>query len=182
MRKQIALAAAAALAACVAPRGAADSTSAPPAAGVEVDPPAGWKLVAPDASVVSDTVLVVQGPLGASDLRPAVEMSRRELSAADRKRKPAHILTALALEIVQTFAAFDATGQPEEVEVAGLPAATLRMDLTEMLPDGTEAERSARFFAIVRGSQLWVVRCFGPRDRSADTDFDKILASISFQD
>jgi hypothetical protein len=148
--------------------------------GLEVDRPAAWEFIPPDSSVVPDTVVVLQGPIGDSDLRPSVEISRRSLSAADRKRKPAHLLTALTLEIVQTFTAFDAMGEPQDMQIAGLPGAMMRMNLTEMLPDGVSVERSARFYVAVGSDDLWVIRCFGPADESAAPAFDAIVASLRF--
>lgn len=148
--------------------------------GLSVSRPRGWSFVVPDASVVADTVVILQGPLGGGDLRPTVEISRRELSAADRRRKPADILRVLTLELKQTFAAADADGQPAEIELAGQPAALLRIHLTETFSDGAEVERAARVYAVVQPGQMWIVRCFGPADGSAEPAFDAIVGSIAF--
>ena len=64
-------------------------------------------------------------------------------------------------------------------KVGGVPAALMRMKLTEMLPDGADVERVARFYAIIQGEQMWVLRCFGPPDGSADAAFDAIVGSIT---
>jgi len=133
--------------------------------GLKVDRPTEWEFVIPDTSVMPDTVVILHGPIAEHDMRPSVEISRRELAAADRKRKAEHILTATALEIVQTFAAFETTASPADIQVAGKPASMMQMKVSEQLPDGAQVERAARFIVIVDDAQIWVVRCFGPHPR-----------------
>ena len=67
---------------------------------------------------------------------------------------------------------------PEDIKVAGHDAARVSLKFTEALPDGTSVQRAARFYGIVDGGKIWVVRCLGPTDGSAEPAFDEIVASL----
>jgi hypothetical protein len=146
--------------------------------GLSVDRPGQWLFVNPDPSVAADTVVILQGPVGDKALAPVVEIGRRALSAADQRRSPSHILTALAGEIAQTYDTFELKGEAAEVQVGGRPASRLDMTLVETLSDGAQESRLAQVYAVVDGEQLWLVRCFGPADGSAGAAFDAIVQSI----
>ena len=61
---------------------------------------------------------------------------------------------------------------------SGKPAAVIRLNYTESLPDGAEVKRAGQFYGIVKGGDIWVIRCMGPEDGSSDADFQAILGSI----
>ena len=150
--------------------------------GLSVERPDGWRFLAPDHSVFPDTLVILQGATGSHSMAAVVEIGQRKIAVADQRRPPSHILTALAMEMVQTFAAFDTTGSPEDVTVAGKPGSMFRMTLTEQLPDGGTADRLTRIYGIVDEADIWLVRCLGPTDKSAEADFDKIVASLKIGD
>ncbi|MEZ4273236.1 MAG: hypothetical protein R3C68_17910 [Myxococcota bacterium] len=147
--------------------------------GFTIARPSGWAFLAPDASVGNDTVIILQGPANESALAPVVEVSRRALSAHDQRRKPAHILTQAVTEVVQLFESFESVGEPTDVEIAGLPAARLSMAFTEQLAEGGEVKRAARFYGVVHGGKIWLIRCMGAENGSTDADFQKIVQSIT---
>lgn len=149
--------------------------------GLTVVRPEGWEFIAPvpDASVPPDTLIVIQGPIGDHTLAPVVEISRRELAAADRRRNPEHILQALVSEMVQTFEGFETTAGPEPAEIDGKAGTSIFMVFTEGLPDGGSVDRSARFYGVVVGDSIFIIRCIGPADKSADGAFDAIVSSVS---
>ncbi len=148
--------------------------------GVKVEAPSGWSFVEPDASVAKDTVIILQGPAGNEPVVPVVEIGRRALSAMDQRRKPAHVLTATVTELVQTFEGFEGTSEPADVQIAGRTGSRMDMKITEQMPDGTSAQRAARFYGVVDNDSLYLVRCLGPTDGSADSAFDAIIGSIAF--
>jgi hypothetical protein len=141
----------------------------------------GWTFITPDGTMARDTAIILQGPEGKEALAPAVEVSRRQLTARDRRRKPSHILTQMTTEIVQTFDGFEMVGTPEDIELAGKPAAIVRIKFTESLPDGVDVQRAGRFYGLVNGENIWVIRCLGAQDGSNDGDFDKIIASLRLE-
>lgn len=156
----------------------ADSFSAH---GLTVERPAGWEFITsvPDASVAPDTFVVIQGPFGEHTLAPVVEISRRELAVADRRRNPEHILQALVSEMLQTVEGFETTAGPQPAEVGGRAGASISITFTEGLPDGGSVGRSARFYGVVVGDGMFIIRCIGPQDGSADRTFDAVIGSIS---
>jgi hypothetical protein len=143
--------------------------------------PEDWQFVAPDTSVASDTLVILQGPIGTQVLAPVIEISRRPLEAADRRRSVEHLLTATTLELVQTFSAFADVSEPQNITLAGQPAAVIEMKLTEQLPDGLEVERSARFYGLMHSGAMWIIRCLGPADGSLGADFDAIIRTIELE-
>lgn len=170
------------LLACGGPKGAGPGASggASGASAPQVSPPAGWVHIPPDSSVAPDTVAIYQGPAAEGPVAPSVEISRRELKAADRRRKPSHILTTLVTEMVQYFDGFEMIGAPEEVTLAGHSASRIKLKYTETLPDGASVDRLGRFYGVVMGGTLWIIRCMGSADGSAEADFDTIIDSLSF--
>src|SRR5688572_6912923 len=54
--------------------------------GMSVKRPEGWMWVATDGSLTSDTLVVLQGPVGQDQLAPAVEIGRRPLDARTQRR------------------------------------------------------------------------------------------------
>lgn len=148
--------------------------------GMTIDRPSQWTFVTPDTTTSPDTAVILHGPIGSASLAPTVEVARRQLTAADRRRAPAQILTALVTEIAQTFDGFEAQGSPADVEVGGRKAARMDVALTESLADGTEERRAAQIYAIVDGEQLWVVRGFGPGDGSANGQIETVVKGIHF--
>lgn len=148
--------------------------------GMTIDRPPQWTFVQPDASVAADTAVILHGPIGNASLAPVVEVARRPLAAADRRRAPQQILSALVTEIAQTFDGFEAQGSPTDVDVGGRKAARMDIGLTESLADGTEEKRAAQLYAIVDGEQLWVVRGFGPGDGSANEQIASVVKGIRF--
>jgi len=167
--------------------GSADAAPAAPAAdastfsahGMTVSRPDGWSFIPPDPTVGPDTVVVLQGPHSESPLAAAVEISRRSLSARDQRRKPAHVLTQLVTEMVQLFDGFEMVGQPEDITLAGKDAATVRLKFTETLPEGGTVERSGRFYGVIEGANIWVIRCLGAVDGSDDAAIEQVIASIN---
>jgi len=149
--------------------------------GLTVTRPDGWQFAAPDSSLAKDTVISMTGPLGEHVLAPAIEVGRRPLSVSDRRLQPSHILLPLTLEIVQFFESFDMVGSPEDIQVAGLPAALVRVNFTEMTADGQEVSRSARIYGIVNDDQVWVIRCMGPADGSSDQTFDAVINTLAIE-
>ena len=149
--------------------------------GLTVERPADWQFISPvpDATVVPDTFVVMQGPAGHHTLAPAVEISHRTLQAADRRRNPEHVLQALVSEMVQILEGFETTAGPEPATVGGQPGARIFMFFTEGLPEGGSIERSARFYGVVNDEDVFIIRCIGPKDGSADGVFDAIVSSIS---
>lgn len=148
--------------------------------GMHLSRPEGWVWIAPDGSLTGDTLIVLQGPFGADEVAPAVEISRRPLDARAQRRKPSAILTQVTTEIVQVFDGFEMVGTPADIEVAGLPAAELRLRYTESLPDGQSVSREGRFYGIVHGDSIWIIRCLGAADGSHDPQFDQILTRFTF--
>ena len=148
--------------------------------GLTISRPEGWVFIQPDSSVGPDTVLLMQGPIGDATLAPTVEISRRTLTASQQRRKPSHILTQMTTEIVQYFDGFEMIGAPEDLKLGGVDASQLSLKYTETLPDGEAVPRLGKFFGIVRGQYIWVIRCMGSPDGSNDGDFDKVLATVSF--
>ncbi len=162
------------------PAAVAADASSYSAYGMTIDRPSQWHFVQPDSSVGPDTQVILHGPIGSASLAPTVEVSRRQLSAADQRRQPAQILTAMMGELSQTFDSFEAQGEVADVEVGGKKAARLNVTLTESLSDGTEERRAAQLYAIVDGQQLWVVRGFGPGDGSANGQISEVVKGIHF--
>ncbi len=148
--------------------------------GIKLTRPNDWTFVNADPSVAPDTLIIVQGPAGISPTAPVVEVSRRKLSAIDQRKKPISILSSMVAEMAQLFEGFETVGSPEEVQVAGTPASRLSLKYTESMPDGTEAAHAARFYGIVRGDTIWVIRCIGPADGSAEGACENIVGSIEF--
>lgn len=148
--------------------------------GFTVERPPQWTFVAPDTSVAADTVVILQGPIGNTTLAPVVEVARRPMTAADRRRAPAQILSAMITELGQTFDGFEAQGGVEDVEVGKRKAARINVNLTESLSDGTEERRAAKLYAIVDGEQIWVVRAMGPGDGSAGNQLDHVVSLMHF--
>ncbi len=148
--------------------------------GLTVGRPDGWQFIAPDQSLSPDTVVLLQGPIGDHALAPVVEIGRRPLTASDRRVRSDHILTATTVEFMQLLNSFTADSEPQEINLGDRPAAVMRAQITEMLPNGAIEERQARFYATVDVDQVWLVRCLGPRDGSADTAFDAIIGSLAF--
>lgn len=147
--------------------------------GLSVSRPSSWQFVTPDKSVAPDTVVILQGPIGDKQvLAPAVEISKRALDAAQRRRKASHVLTQMVTEVVQLFDGFEMVGSPEDMQLAGKDAARVQLKYSESLPDGGSTERAAQFYGIVDNDKIWVIRCVGPMDGSANADFDAILKSI----
>lgn len=147
---------------------------------MRVERPDQWQFVAPDDSVAADTVIILQGPVGDHLLAPVIEISRRPLTAADRRRRPVHLLTSLMTETVQYFAGFEVKGEPQPLEVGGKPGAQVRMRLTEMLEDGQTVARRAQFYGVVTGGDMWLIRCIGPADGSVSGVFSQVIESLSF--
>lgn len=139
----------------------------------------GWSFLQPDGSVGQDTVVVLQGPFDDAALAPAVEISRRALDARNQRRKPAHILTEVVTELVQIFDGFEMIGTVDDVQLGGKPGAMVRMRYSESLPDGAQAERLGRFYGVVNGGNIWIIRCMGASDGSNDAEFDRIVASLA---
>jgi hypothetical protein len=133
----------------------------------------------PDASVSPDTFVILQGPFGEHTLAPVVEISRRGLTAADRRRDPDHVLQVLVSEMVQTVEGFETTAGPDAIEIGGRTGARIFVTLSESQPDGSSVDRSARFYGVVVGDSIFIVRCLGPKDGSADGAFDEVVGSIS---
>lgn len=148
--------------------------------GLTVERPPQWTFVTPDASVSADTVVILQGPIGSSTLAPVVEVARRPMTAADRRRAPAQILSAMITELGQTFDGFEAKSGVQETEVGKKRAARVDVNLTESLSDGTEEKRSAKLYAIVDGEQIWVLRAMGPGDGSADGQLENVVNRMHF--
>ena len=161
------------------PAVAADASSFS-AHGLTVQRPDGWRFVSPDSTVPPDIVAMLQGPAGSHALAPVVEIARRPLGAADSRTNPERILVTTALELQQTAQGFDLQASPTEITLAGNPASVLRATVTELLPTGEEEKRALRIYATVHGSQVWLVRCMGPQDGSADADFDAVVGSLAF--
>lgn len=149
--------------------------------GLTIKRPDGWTFIEPDASMAPDTVIVMQGPAGDQALAPAIEISRRALDARQRRRKPAHILTQMTTEIVQVFDGFEMHGSPDDIDIAGQSGAVVKLTYTESLPDGAEVKRGARFYGIVHGDSIWVVRCIGAPDGSNDPEFEAIVKTVTIQ-
>ena len=156
----------------------ADSFSAH---GFSVTRPHGWSFVKPDESVVSDTLVILQGPHGEQALAPAVEFSRRPLSARDQRRSPTHVLTQLMLETAQIFEGFEVVGEPEDIDVGGHSAARIRLKFVESLPDGTSVARTGQFYGIIDGANMFLIRCLGAEDGSDSADFDAIVYSVQLE-
>jgi hypothetical protein len=150
------------------------------AEGIRLSRPSSWTFVATDATVAPDTLVILQGPAGAAAVSPVVEVARRKLSAIDQRKKPTSILGSMVAEMAQTFDGFETVGGPEDVTVADTSGARLALKYTEGMPDGSSVDRAARFYGLVRGDTLWVIRCIGPTDGSSDDAFDSILGSIAF--
>jgi len=146
-----------------------------------VRPGSAWTFVQPDASVAPHTLVILQGQAGDKLLAPVVEISRRTLSAADQRRRTADILTTTAAELMQTFDGFEGVSAPADVQVAGRTGSRMEARYTEMLPDGPSVERVARIYAVRSGADLWLVRCLGPADKSADADFDAVVSGLQLQ-
>ncbi len=149
--------------------------------GLAVSRPGDWTFIQPDTSVSPDTLVILQGPIGKAELAPVVEVARRPLSAAERRRPPSHILTAMVLEIVQTFDSYQDVTSPVDLKLGGHDAARIDLKFSESLPEGGSVNRSARFYGAVVGDALWLIRCLGPEDASAAPAFDNIVASVRFQ-
>jgi hypothetical protein len=175
--------------------GGAQSSSAPAAAavtdpnasqasahGLSLSRPEGWKWIQPDGTMAADTIMVLQGPFGEDALAPAIEVSRRGLDASQARRKPSHILTQLMMEVVQLFDGYEMLGTPEDIEMAGVPAARIKLKFNESLPDGGQIERGAVYYGIVQGDNIFVIRCLGDSKGSHDAEFDTILKTVSIKD
>ena len=147
-------------------------------AGLTVSRPDGWVFVAPDKSLAPGTLVVLQGPHGEAAPAPAVEISRRPLSAMDQRKRPAVILTGLVAELAQVFEGLEGNAAPQDTQIASKPAARLDLTFSEGMPDGTSVARAGRFYGIVAEGNLWLVRCLGPADGSAGPVFDQIVSSI----
>lgn len=182
MHKLIAALAVVGLAACAGSKGAAPSPTDASFSGegVAVQRPESWIFVQPDHTLAADTLIVLQGPAGDEPLAPVVEISRRQLSAIDQRKKPAHLLTSLVTEVVQTFDGFDNVTPPADVTLGGVPAARVDLRFNDAQPDGTTVQRLARFYGVVHRDQMWVVRCIGPTNESHNQAFDDIVASLTF--
>ncbi len=61
-----------------------------------------------------------------------------------------------------------------------MPGALVQVKLVDVLPDGVEVPRAAKFYAAVNVGQLWVFRCVGPVDGSVDSNFDAVMSSVEF--
>lgn len=143
--------------------------------------PDGWIFVAPDGSTTKDTIVVLHGPIaGDAALRPTIEIGRRQLTVRDQRRSPAHLLTPVVTEVMQLFEGAGGVTAPEDVTVAGQPAARVKAQFTESLPDGREVQRAAEFYGVVHGDSIWILRCFGAGDGSEATDCMRVAASLSF--
>ncbi|MBC7794406.1 MAG: hypothetical protein H7Z43_11940 [Clostridia bacterium] len=148
--------------------------------GLTVERPPQWTFVTPDASVATDTLVILQGPIGNSTLAPVVEVARRTITASDRRRAPAQILAAMITELGQTFDGFEADGTVQECEVGERKGSRINVHLTESLSDGTEERRAAKMYVIVDGEQIWVLRALGPGDGSADGQLENVVSRMHF--
>ncbi|MBI3179741.1 MAG: hypothetical protein HYZ27_08765 [Deltaproteobacteria bacterium] len=146
--------------------------------GMSVERPDGWMFMQPDQSLAPDTAVVLQGPVGGDMVAPVVEIGRRPLTASQRRFADSALLSSMVMEISQTYDGFETVTGPENVQVAGKAASRLVVKLTESLPNGGEVERLGRIYGVVDGAQMWVIRCVGPRDGSADKQFDAIVESL----
>jgi hypothetical protein len=150
------------------------------AEGIKLVRPGDWVFVAADPSVAPDTLVIVQGPAGVEPVAPVLEVSRRKLTAMDQRKRPSSILSSMVMEMAQLFEGFEAVGSPEDVQVAGANGARLAMKYTESMPDGSSVQRAARFYGVVRGDTLWVLRCIGPADGTAQETCERIVGGIEF--
>ncbi len=146
--------------------------------GLSVERPSGWTFVEPDQSLAPDTAVVLQGPEAAAAMAPVVEIGRRPLNASERRFAARELMSSMVMEIVQTYDAFENVAGPEAVQVAGKPASRLTVKLTLNLPNGNDVMRLGRIYSVVDGAQIWVIRCLGPTDGSADAAFDAIISSV----
>lgn len=168
--------------------GSAQAAAGPPAAdadsyqsyGMTVKRPEGWRWIPADSSVTPDTLVVLQGPVGQEELAPAIEIGRRELDARTQRRPPSAILTQLTMELVQTLDAFEMIGTPADIQLAGKPAAEVRMKYTDTLADGQTVHREGRFYGVVNGANLFLFRCLGAPGGANDAEFDAVLNTVSF--
>lgn len=149
--------------------------------GISVTRPQGWSFAPVDSSVSKDAVVVLVGPRAEGKLAATVELARRPIATADRRRSPEALLTAISVEMMQAYAACEATASPTAVTVAGRPGATLKLKLTETLPEGGEVERVAQLYVTTTDDALIVLRSFLPTDNSSDADLDAILASLAIE-
>ena len=149
--------------------------------GLTIDRPEGWRFVAPDASVAPDLLVTLLGPIGEAEMAPYFEVSRRALSAADQRRKPAHILLTLIREMVQDYAGFEPQGEPAEMEFAGQPAGSLDLRFTEMQGDGSEVSAKARVLGAVTQTDIWVFRLVVPDGGDLDETFTEIAEKVAFK-
>ena len=148
--------------------------------GLTVHRPDGWVFVGVDDAMTPDTVAALLGPVGEGPLRPSVEIARRKLDSDTQRRKPVVIVTQVTTEIVQAFASFDAVGGPEELELGGYPAARLRMNFTETLPEGGDTQRVGEFYAIVRQGEVWIIRYLDAPSQGSATAFQTILDGLNW--
>lgn len=147
--------------------------------GLSFSAPVGWRSVPPDHSTGGDTVAVFIGPAAVGQgLAPTIEVSRRRLSVKDQRRPPAHVLTALATELMQTFNSLSNVAEPEDITVAGHPGARLQFDFSEMGDTGESIERRGVLVGVVQGGDLYVINCMVPPDGSSDKAITNFLAGL----
>ena len=151
--------------------------------GFSVKRPNGWTFVAVDETVAADTVIVLQGPFADGvEVAPALEVSKRPLGAADRRRNPTFILTDLMTEFMQTVEGFQIVGEPADTELGGMSAGMITFTFEQMLTGGSTVARKGKFYAVVHQGSVWLVRCTGPvEDSDIDSTFDTIVQSISIE-
>ena len=146
--------------------------------GFKLQRPDGWIFVTPDTTVAKDTIALLQGPISAEGEAPYVEVSRRALSAVDRRRRPSHILLNLVKEVAQGFSGFEAQGEPQDITVAGKPGALMKMKYQEPQGDGEEVERRASFYGVVGSDAIWIVRCVESGNDARAAEFEQIVQSV----
>ncbi len=146
--------------------------------GVRFDTPAGWRSATPDVST-PDALVVLIGPhVEGQLLAPTIEISKRRLSIRDQRRPPAHILTAMATELMQTFSSMTIIGEPEEVDIAGQRGARLQFDFSEMIGIEQTVPRRGVFVGLVKDGALYLIRSMVPTDGSQDAVVANFLKSL----
>jgi len=145
--------------------------------GMTVERPAGWQFETVNTEAKNETIIALAGP-PAADGSPRVEIARRALAPEDRWSTPESLLKAVVTEHMQRYENFERLEANQETDVAGYPAAALRVRFREEQLDGTSQERAGTLYIVVHEKQIWFVRCLAGRSDVADAACAQILKGI----
>lgn len=146
--------------------------------GLTVVRPSGWSFANAAEELGEEAELAVLGPPSEGPLRPSVVFFRRVLNDRSQRSHPERLLTAFAVELVQTLSSSEMVVEPEKLEIAGHPGARMTLRVTEAMMDGESDPRTARVYGVVDGDSFWAIYALDSEGGASGEAIEKMVGSL----